>query len=580
MAEPVIRPIRQPDRLVNYWLQEKFTVVCIVIFGLLFNISMILGPIYQGKLIDSLVAREKPTAVARLAVTFLILIAMIQILRYFKRFYIRRFANRTGATMRLMLYNSILQKDTTQLQQENTGELMSKAVSDVELCVEGMRKFTTEVFDTGVLMASYLVTMLVYDVKIALLSILFVPAAMLLAEKLKVLIYRYTAAYRNKNSEVTGFTYDLAENAMLYRVSGMDPANLEQYRKELDDLCGKAVKANILENSMQPVYNVIAMAGSLIVIGLGGRKVLEGGWTIGMFSTFMTIFIAMANKASKASKLFNSVQKSQVSWRRIKPSLTEYRLKSSACNLPSGPVRLSVNDLSFSYRPDSGPVISKLSFEGRQGEIIGITGPVASGKSGLGIALTGLYPYLGSIRVGGKELTEYSTYERSRMISYHGHHPELLSDTIYQNIVLGEQLDVTEVLKHVCFDTDLAAMPEGIMTPVGNGGVRLSGGQQARIALARALVRKSRLIILDDPLSAVDMNTEMEIIKNLKLHYRDSIILLISHRLAVFPMIDRIVLLHPNQTSEYGTHQELMNSSSLYSNIYKLQSEEGGGRNG
>jgi ABC-type multidrug transport system fused ATPase/permease subunit len=574
MSEIKMKPIHEPDRIINYWRKEKFVVFCIFMSGLLFNGGMVLGPIYQGKLIDSIVKKAPLSGVIRLAAVFVLMILSIQLLRYIKRFYIRRFANSASATMRFMIYNHIMNKSITELQKESTGDLMSRAISDVELCVEGMRKFTTEVFDTGVLMVSYLITLLIYDVKIAVLSVLFIPLAMLLAEKLKGFIYRYSVSYRKKTGEVTGITYEYMEHAMLYRITGLEEANRENYDRQLTELQEKAIKANILENSMQPVYNIIAMTGVLAVIYLGGDRVIHGDWSIGTFTAFFNIFVAMAVKASKASKLFNSVQKSQVSWRRVKPYLTEYRQKNTSVAIKEGNTRLEVKALGMSYGEGQDSIIGEISFEAKEGEIIGITGPVASGKSSLGLALTGLYPYLGSIRVDGKELSEYSEYERSRLIAYLGHSPELLSDTLYQNITLGEDKDITEVLKNVCFVEDLAAMPEGKDTLVGNGGVRLSGGQQSRVALARALLNHNKLIILDDPFSAVDMRTERRIIENLRRHYKESIIILISHRLAIFKEIDRILLMDGDRTTEYGTHEQLMENSRLYSDIYRLQELE------
>ena len=284
MAKLTIKPMNSPNKIINYWKKEKFVVACILIFGSTFNISIIIGPIYQGKLIDSIIGGYSLSSVIVLAVTFASLIAIIQLMRYFKRFYIRRFANSTSATMRLMIYNNIMHKSTKDLDTENIGDLMTRSISDVDLCVEGMRKFTTEIFDTGVLMASYLISMFFYDVKITALSILFIPIAMVLAEKLKSIIYKYTIAFRTKSSYVANITYDTIENAMLYRANGMEDQNLARYNTELTDLQNKAIKANILENSMQPIYNVIAMLGIIMVIYLGGTKVINGGWTVGNFS--------------------------------------------------------------------------------------------------------------------------------------------------------------------------------------------------------------------------------------------------------------------------------------------------------
>ncbi|MBZ9687150.1 ABC transporter ATP-binding protein/permease [Clostridium estertheticum] len=571
MAKLTIKPIYGANKIINYWKKDKFVVGCIVIFGLTFNISSIVAPIYQGKLIDSITYGNSLSSVVMLAFTFVFLIAMIQLMRYFKRFYIRRFANSTSATMRLMIYNNIMHKDTHELDKENMGNLMTRAISDVDLCVEGMRKFTTEIFDTGVLMASYFISMLFYDIKITILSSIFIPVAMVLAEKLKSVIYKYTIAFRAKSSCVANITYDTVENAMLYRANGMEDQNLTRYNIELRDLQNKAIKANILENSLQPIYNVIAMFGIIIVIYFGASKVINGGWTVGNFSTYLIMFAAMANKASKAAKLFNSIQKSQISWKRIKPYLTEYQSKATTCCIDNDNTILSVNNLSFCYSKDNENIIQKICFEGMQGEIIGITGSIASGKSTLALSLLGMYPYLGSIKIDGKELKSYSEYERGQMISYQGHNPQLLSDSIYNNITLGNHQDISSVLVDVRFDTDLASMPKGANTLVGNSGTQLSGGQQARISLARTLLRKSKIIILDDPFSAVDMKTEEEIIDKLKSNYKDSLIILISHRLTIFKTVDHIVFLNNDKTTDYGTHNELMKSSEVYSAIFNLQ---------
>jgi ATP-binding cassette subfamily B multidrug efflux pump len=572
-----IRPIYRPDKIINYWKNEKFAVICIVIFGLGYNSATVLGPIYQGKLIDSLVRGDELSAVVLLAFTFVALIAAIQLMRYFKRFYIRRFANSTSATMRFMIYNNILHKSIFELDNENIGNLMTRAISDVDLCVEGMRKFTTEVFDTGVLMVAYYIAMLLYDVRITILASLFIPLAMLLAEKLKNIVYRYSIDYRSQSSYIAGITYDSIENAMLYRANGLEGQNRSKYSLELESLQNKAIKANLLENSMEPIYNVIAMLGIILVIYLGGSKVITGGWTVGIFSAYIIMFAAMADKAGKAARLVNSVQKSQISWQRIKPYLTDFQYKDTSYSPDKADTGLSVQNLSFAYPAGNEKIIDNITFEGRPGEIIGITGPIASGKSTLGLSLLGLYPYNGSIRINDKELRDYSEYERSQMIAYMGHKPQLLSDSIYNNITLGNEQDISQVLKDVCFDIDLQTMPDGINTMVGNSGIRLSGGQQARLALARTLFNHNKIIILDDPFAAVDMKTEEQIMENLRSNYKNSLIILISHRITMFKKVDGIVLLYNNQTTDYGTHDELIQSSQLYAEIFNLQTAAGEG---
>ena len=473
--------------------------------------------------------------------------------------------------MRFMIYNNILHKEEKELNDENMGSLMTKAISDVDVCVEGMRKSTTEVFDTGVLFITYLVTLLQYDVKITLYACIFIPAAVFIAEKMKKIIFKFTKAYRSQLSQVSDITYDRIDNAILYRLYGREADNRVVYEEELEDFEKKAIVANIWENAMQPIYNVIAMGGIVFVIIMAGEKVYEGSFTVGVFSAYISIFTIMAAKASRIARLFNTIQKSSVSWKRIKSFLKGYKEIDKTRGIISKETKLEIENLYLKYDKSSDYIIKNLNFKARENNIVGITGPIGCGKSTLGRVFLGNINYEGSIKIDNKELRDYSEYERSKIISYMGHDAHLISDTIYNNITMGDDGDISHVLKMVCFDEDLKSMENGIETLVGNGGVRLSGGQQARIALARTLYHKNKILILDDPFSAVDMKTEKNIIDNLRANYGDCLILLISHRLAIFKYLNQIILINEDKTLEYGNHQKLIENSKLYNQLYLLQ---------
>lgn len=571
MRNSPIKAIKNPDKIKNYWIKEKKSVILLTLFGILYDVGMVARPIYQGKLIDALIAKVNFNNLIKLSLTFIFIIGMVQFFRYLKRYYVRQFANATTATMRFMIYNNILHKEEKELNDENMGSLMTKAISDVDVCVEGMRKSTTEVFDTGVLFITYLVTLLQYDVKITLYACIFIPAAVFIAEKMKKIIFKFTKAYRSQLSQVSDITYDRIDNAILYRLYGREADNRVVYEEELEDFEKKAIVANIWENAMQPIYNVIAMGGIVFVIIMAGEKVYEGSFTVGVFSAYISIFAIMAAKASRIARLFNTIQKSSVSWNRIKPFLKEYKEIDKTRGIISKETKLEIENLYLKYDKSSDYIIKNLNFKARENNIVGITGPIGCGKSTLGRVFLGNINYEGSIKIDNKEFRDYSEYERSKIISYMGHDAHLISDTIYNNITMGDDGDISHVLKMVCFDEDLKSMENGIETLVGNGGVRLSGGQQARIALARTLYHKNKILILDDPFSAVDMKTEKNIIDNLRANYGDCLILLISHRLAIFKYLNQIILINEDKTLEYGNHQKLIENSTLYNQLYLLQ---------
>ena len=572
MKELPLHRIEKPNRVVSYWKAEWRIALLIVITGIIYNGSMELGPILQGKVIDLIAAGGKRRVIVSWILIFLLTIMIIQCCRCLKRYYVRLFASRTSASMRGIVYKNIVSRDIAQLKEERIGDLMTKAISDVGECVEGMRKFTTEIFDTGILMSAYFITLLFYDVKLTLAASVFIPVAMFIAERMKTIIYHYSESYRKQLSKVSELTLENVENELLYRMHGVEELKSAAYEEALTDLQNKGIRANVLENSMQPVYKTIALIGIVLVVFYGGQMVVSGTWTVGRFSAYITIFTAFSIKVSKAAKLFNSVQKAQVSWQRIRPYLNPIEKEKIVRPSPQrSEVCLQVKHLS------SG-IIKNADFQVKTGEFIGITGPVASGKSTIGRTLQGFSPYEGSIAINGRELASIDAAEISNYIVYMGHDSSLLSDTIYNNVTLGVDGNISQVLSDVCFDQDLAAMPEGIHTLVGASGVRLSGGQQARLALARTLYNRSRILVLDDPFAAVDVKTEKQIIENLRIRYKDCAIILISHRIAAFGELEKVLFVRDGSTV-FDTHDNLMISSEEYRELFTLQKEGGNVKN-
>ena len=570
-----LSPVDEPQKLKSYLKREWKLLSVVTVTGLLFDGCMSFAAVLQGKLIDTVVGRLPLPSVIKQALIFVAVVCAIQLMRGLKRYSVRLFANRTSATMRRMLYNSIMAQDVSVLSGVSAGELMNKAVGDVDICVEGMRKVITEIFDTGVLMLSYIITMLVYDVKTTLVSCLFIPFAMLIAEKLKTVIESYTKLSRAQSGRVAQLTLSNVENSLLYRVNSANERKSAEYEAELKEFEARAIRANVLENSMQPIYNAISLLGIVGVLVFGGKNVIADVWSIGDFTAYIAIFLALASKASKAAKLFNTYQKASVSWARIRTSFHKHSLPDETCFTKAKTASLVCHKLGFSYIGASCGAFENLSFSADSGDIIGVTGELACGKTALGLALTGLFPYSGEIMLCEKELSEYTPFERSQAISYMGHDPQLLTATIYENVTLGEGGDISEILKLVCFDEDLKSMPDGENTLVGSGGIRLSGGQRARIALARALYRKSQLVILDDPFSAVDIETERRIIENIRAGFPERIVILISHRLAIFPQTEKI-LFFDNGTIICSSHEALLGNSG-YKKLW--DSQKGGEAN-
>lgn len=583
MSHQRMETVPQPDRIWPYFRLTSRPLALVTVSGILYNVGMVAGPYFEGQLaqclFDIMTGYKTVSAMVLLAAQYLTVILFVQAMRAVKRFGVRRFANNTSRNMRHMLYNNLVHMSREELVKENLGSVMTKAVADVDACVEGMRKFTTEVFDTGVVLAAYTVMLFCYDWRLALLSCAFTPFAYLIAGHLKGRVAQSNAAYKKSAARLNGATMDRVSNAVTYRVYGCEQNRDAAYEARLDDYENCAVAANLWENTMQPLYNIISMCGAVLILYLGARNVLGTGWKswdIAAFTTFLSCFTKMALKSSHAAKLFNAVQKAQVSWARIRPLMKAY-IGPDAGSLPEPPKPADLTLSSVSLRwTDGETILRDISFSAHPGQIIGVTGPIACGKSTLGKAFLGEVPYCGSIRVGGQELRDLTHCERSRLISYMGHEPELISDTLAENIRLGAPGEIEPFLRTVCLDEEVRQMPQGCDTPVGSGGVRLSGGQQARVALARTLYNARSILVLDDPFSAVDQDTEQTILENLRALAEHKIVILFSHRLYQFPTFDRVLFLCGGRGT-FSTHEELLQENPDYATLYFEQMNGDGG---
>ena len=570
------RQRNHPDRILTYFKMQWPILLAVTVSGLIYNVGLLAGPWYEGQMTGCLVNILGGSAGYRdmlvLVISYVTVIAVVQISRYIKRFYVRRFANNVNRDMKEILYGSLVHAEAAQLEQEGVGNVMTKAILDVDDCVEGMRKFTTEIFDTGVALAAYAGMLLFYDWRLALLGMLFLPVSYVLAEKMKENVQRTGAAYKEQSGNLSAATLDRAANAVTYRVYGRESEREQAYEEKLTAYEKSAVRANIWSTAFPPLYRIISMTGVLFILYFGCKNVLGNGWKpwdVAAFTTFLSCFIKLSVKSSHAAKLFNAVHKAQVSWKRIKPLMKE-----EPCGDDSQvqkPGTLEVSHVSFAY-PGGEKVYEDLSFLAAPGQIIGVTGAVACGKSTLGKTFLCEYPYEGRIRFHGKELSGMTRAERTGMVGYLGHDPELFNDTIRNNVLLGEEGDVEKYLKAVCFDGEVKEMEDGVETIVGNGGVRLSGGQAQRLALARTLCHKRPVLILDDPFSALDRRTEEEVFDNLKKLAADSIVILLSHRLYLFPRMSQVLWMEDGKVA-VGTHEQLMTKFPEYARLYEAQAD-------
>ena len=563
----------RPDKIVSYFRLEWLPLLLVTVSGLIYNVGLLASPWFEGRLAqclaDILGGNETAAKMAVLVLAYILVTLTVQAARFVKRFYVRRFANNINRRMKGVLYANLVRRSRASLEKEGAGELMTKAVSDVDDCVEGMRKFTTEIFDTGVALAGYVVMLFVYDWRLALLGLLFTPVSYICAAWMKKPVQRAGAAYKKASGALSAATLDRAQNAVTYRIYGCENAREEWYEGALKDYEKTAVRSNVWQSALPPLYLAASEAGVLFILWFGAKNVLGTGWNtwdIAAFTTFLSCFTKLTSKSSKVAKLFNSVQKAEVSWNRIKPLMKTPEML-EPLTVPE-PADVKLENLSFAYTEE--PVFSGLTLTAHPGDMIGVTGPVACGKSTFGRVFLCEAPYGGSARFGEKEFSALTPRQIAATVGYLGHDPELSADTIESNVLCGSRQDAMPYLAAVALKKEVMGMENGLATVIGSGGTRLSGGQAQRLALARTLAHPRPVMVLDDPFSALDRGTEDTVFANLQAYSKDKVVFLISHRLYHFPQMKKVIFMEDGKAIA-GTHEELMASVPAYRQLYESQ---------
>ena len=348
-----------------------------------------------------------------------------------------------------------------------------------------------------------------------------------------------------------------------------------------------------LTASMRPMIRLVYAMAFCAYLILGGRLVIDGKLSIGEYTAFNGYLMLILMPMSRCGSIVQAWQRCRVSMKRLDeifyahPSVDDARADASA--VLENPPALSVRDLTYRYPGTDHDVLRNVSFDLQPGELISVMGPTGCGKTTLANLIERLWETPeGCIFLGGRELHEIPLETLRTALAFVPQDTLLFTDTVANNIRFRvdsvTQAQVEEAAKLAAVHESIMSFPETYETMVGERGVTLSGGQKQRIAIARAAVTKPAVLIMDDSLSAVDTETEAEILKNLKADRNGCSVLLITHRISAAMLSDKVLFLAEDGSVEaYGHHNELLNSSPAYRHLFENASGisvEGGEANG
>jgi ATP-binding cassette subfamily B protein len=452
-------------------------------------------------------------------------------------------------------------------------------------------------------------TMMIYlDPAVAMLSILPYPLIFFTGQALSKRIYRTT---REVQAELGGLSARIQEDLgaiQVIKTYGLEDVRRRGFLANSRRLLDKNMAAARVRMQLGPTLNTLAPLGVAILILAGGRAVIHGDIKVGYYTAFAVLLARLVWPTLTLGFMLALVQRGRASWSRL-VELQQTRtdiVDSPEPALPASPRPAHVEVKDLTIRIGDRAILDRVSFELAPGTVTAIVGRTGSGKSTLVEALCRLTAVpAGAIFLDGRDATAIPLSSLRAQIGYAPQEAFLFSTTIADNIAMGygggtaipaarareleragaiaAAVDLSsEPRVHAAavsagLTRDLAVMPEGLATIVGERGITLSGGQRQRVALARALAAMPRLLVLDDSLSSVDAETEQLILGHLRAVMAGRTAVLISHRVAAIKDADQILVLDQGQIVERGSHDELLAAGGLYGELYRtqLQSELG-----
>ncbi len=572
---------QKSEKLIGSFLQKKWHRYLMgVLILLLVDILQIYIPRYIQTLVDNLESSAGNMAVVASAIQVILLISVgIFFSRFFWRWFIIGSSRMFEEFLRNRLFSKLLSLSPSFYDRIKVGDIMARMTNDVGATRMMLSQGVTMLTDSIVLSILSIYMMITQiDWRLTLIGMIPLPFLGFIAVGFGRTIHHRFMAVQNTFSDITDLAQESLDGIRVVKSYAIQPERNHRFGKKCSEYFAKSMHLVKVWGLFFPLIELFASLGTVFALFYGGRLVITGQISLGQFIAFTQYLGLLVWPMIAVGWVINIIQRGRASYKRLNWIAEQV----SEVQEPAVPEKADLNkeieirDLSFSYPGSEKQALKNITLTIEKGKTVAFVGQTGSGKSTLGKLLVKMYSVpAGKIVIGGKDINALSMKDIRDQVSYVPQETFLFSATIEENIAFSHDAysieEVQSYAKLAAVHDNIADFPEGYRTLVGERGITLSGGQKQRVAIARALMKKTPVVILDDCLSAVDVETEMHILRSLESEIADRTTILVSHRLKAVATADLIVVFENGRIAESGTHAELLERSGMYATLYKKQ---------
>jgi len=478
-----------------------------------------------------------------------------------RRFFAGMTGYRTQRTLRLRVVDRYQELPLAYHRSHPTGELLAHAEADVIAATEVINPLP---WSTAVvlLILFAVIALVLTDPFLAVIGLTILPGLTILNRYYTRRVEGPAKRAQERIGDVSAVAHESIDGALVVKTLGRERAEVARLAERAERLREERVAVGWLRATFEPGFEAIPSLGIVLLLAVGSWRVSTHAITIGILVQFVALFQVLAFPMRLIGFVLGDVPRAVVGRERLEEVFSEpvsLPVAAEAMDVPAGPLGISVRDLSFAY--GSNTVLEDLSFDVDPNESVALVGPTGAGKSTIAQLLVRLEdPARGSIRLGGVDLRNVRSDALRDSVAIAFQESFLFATPVRENIALGLDVSEQEIREAAALaqaDGFVRNLPRGYDTVLGERGVTLSGGQRQRLALARALVRKPRVLILDDATSAVDPTVEAAILDGLRRHLETTLIV-VAYRVSTIALADRVLYLDRGRILASGSHDELL----------------------